>query len=164
VNCSFCQTEIRADITHARLCRGERKFVFGFPLGRKDLLCSPKHPDCLRPTSLSINGKWSNCSAAKAAGTWSRILTWSSVNSKQGWIFSWTLLCLLGVQRENLTLSDTTGKILSSEDGKRLKKSQIVVLFLRIRDNKKGVEIWAGCCLFLRAYQQKAQNFFVFKQ
>jgi hypothetical protein len=50
-------------------------------------------------------------------------------------------LCLHGALRENLTLSDTTGKILSSEDGKRLKKSQIVVLFLRIKDDRKGVEI-----------------------
>jgi len=46
-----------------------REVLFGFSIGAKDLLPSPKHPDRLRPTQLPINGKWSNCSAAKAVGT-----------------------------------------------------------------------------------------------
>jgi hypothetical protein len=43
--------------------------VFGVPVGGKDLLCSPKHPDRLSPTQNPINRNCSNCSAAKAAGT-----------------------------------------------------------------------------------------------
>jgi len=46
-----------------------REALFGFPVGGKELLSLPKHPDRLRPTQLPINRNWSNCSAAKAAGT-----------------------------------------------------------------------------------------------